>query len=61
MNKYYNWMKANYKDYIVDGELNCTTLAEACQDHFNITTEFGDTDEEVKTFEAAVDIETNFM
>lgn len=59
--KYYQWMKSNYKDYIEDGELNCTRLAEACQDHFGVATDLGDTELEVHIFELAVDVETNYM
>lgn len=58
-NKYALWVSMNFQDYIFRGELKATELAEACQDHFGVATESGDTDIEVKIFEFVVDLENN--
>jgi len=37
------------------GEVNMTTLAEDCADHFGVITAFGDSDEEERIFEIAAE------
>ena len=56
MSKYYNWMLDNLGEHTNGiGEVNMTTLAEDCADHFGVITAFGDSDEEERIFETAAE------
>lgn len=46
------WMNTHYEEFIdpLTGDVNMTTMAEACAQHFGVASDDGDTEEEDEIF-----------